>query len=132
MTTSTNTAVEAVFTDPFLNEYILEMAQALHAKDMCKKIYIPWQEVDEHLIIATSFSEEAEDIYFDLYDKLPQEKIWFFSLQAVQSYWDSGLQQMLLCKGEFFSKYMMWARSRVWQSNDFQEQDREFKKQCYN
>jgi hypothetical protein len=100
MTTSTNTAVGAVFTDPFLREHILEMAQTLHAKDMCKKIYIPWQEVDEYLIIATSFSEEAEDIYFDLYDKLPQAKIWFFYLQAVQSYWDSGLQQMLLCKGE--------------------------------
>tara|TARA_Y100000389_G_scaffold31019_1_gene26227 strand:+ start:1540 stop:1866 length:327 start_codon:yes stop_codon:yes gene_type:complete len=107
------------------------MAQALHAKDMCKKIYIPWQEVAEHLIIVTSFSEEAEENYFVLYHKLPQAKIWFFSLQAVQSYWDSGLQQMLLCKGEFFSKYMMWARSRVWQSNDFQEQRRTLKKQWY-
>jgi hypothetical protein len=107
------------------------MAQALHAKDMCKKIYIPWDEDATHRSISTAVSKEAEDIYFDLYDKLPQAKIWFFSLQAVQSYWDSGLQQMLLCKGEFFSKYMMWARSQVWQSNDFQEQRRTLKKQCY-
>tara|TARA_Y100000389_G_scaffold41406_1_gene36120 strand:- start:1348 stop:1671 length:324 start_codon:yes stop_codon:yes gene_type:complete len=106
------------------------MAQALHAKDMCKKIYIPWQEVDEYIIISTAVGSEEENIYFDLYDKLPKEKIWFFSLQA-QSYGGSGLQQILLCKGEFFSKYMLVAVCRVWLSNDLHEQRREFKKQYY-
>ena len=125
-TTPTN-AVKAVFEDPYLQESILQIAQDLLAKEMCKKIYIPWKKIDDYLTLQTTCSEESKDIHNTIYHKRPKEKNWFFSLQP-ESYWETGLQHVLLCDTEHFNKYLLWSKTLVWQSNEFQDQRRAFKK----
>ena len=126
--TPQKTAVEAVFSDPFLHEYILQMAQALqHAKDMCKKIYIPWDEDATHRSISTAFSEEEEDQFFYFNGDSPKEKIWYFSL-TTKHYLDSGLKKVLLGDGDIFKQKILSHDSSVFQTIVFAETEWELEK----
>ena len=127
--TTQKTAVEAVFSHPFLNAYILQMAQALHAKDMCKKIYIPWNENATHRSISTAVSEEEEDRFFYFNDgDSAKEKIWYFSLTE-KHYLHCGLKKVLLGDGDIFQKKILAYDYRVCQTIFFADQDRELEKQ---
>jgi hypothetical protein len=107
-TTPTNAAT-AVFEDPYLQESILQIAQDLLAKEMCKKIYIPWKKIDDYLTLQTTCSEEYKDIHNTFYNKRPPAKNWFFSLQP-ESYWETGLQHVLLCDTAHFNKDTLFSQ----------------------